>query len=364
MFTFSLIQDQDDDAITALKNIYTCCEVDNYKEFDTIRLSIRRETIGEDALTYTGNSIFSKIRSARSIPSVRKQFVVGTGLQVLQQLVGINALIYCMPSIFRIVGFGVSDHKTDIWLMIKSVGSIGETSIISVFCCTLCLLQRFGKRKMLCWGIYSIVGGVLALSFIFMVSPNTTEVVSLSESTIYFNNNTCLSFITAPDADSWDCLTCLRASSGCGFCRGMHNNIWGQSSGACLIAELNGTSQTCIEKDGSWSTQRCEYNVFTFLTLEITALYHVAWSVSLEIIPWIMNSQMYPIEVRGVYGGMAAAANWTFFLVIIVLSFFVNKIGGLLFLFILISLVSFFVLWFIKLFVPEDVGFSISTRKI
>ncbi|KAI3912399.1 hypothetical protein MKW92_048606 [Papaver armeniacum] len=349
-------KDREDDAIKALKNIYACCEVE--KELDSFRLSIRRQITDEDEITYSGSGIVSKIRSVWSSASVRKQFVVGTALQAVQQLVGMNALIYCAPSIRKMSGFGASDPKDDIPFMKETLFvNYGVLSIFYGFCCTLCLAATFGKRKMLSWSMYGMLGGVLSLSFIFIVSPNTTEAVSRFQSTVYFNNNTCLSYITAQDADSWDCLTCLRASPECGFCRGIHYNILGQSSGACLIANPNGTSQACTDKNRLWSTKNCEYNVFRQPVLPSFIFYATSYSVSLEIIPWIMNSQMYPTEVRGIYGGTAAAANWMFFLITIISSFLLTKTGGPLFPFLMISLSLLFISWGIKLFVPENLGF-------
>ncbi|MCL7049345.1 hypothetical protein MKW94_025534 [Papaver nudicaule] len=259
-------------------------------------------------------------------------------------------------------GFGPSD--TDI-LFINTLlrASYGIPPIFGGFCCTFYLVVRVRKRKMLRWGLYWMLGGVLGLSFLFMVSPGFTEAVSRSESTIHFKNNTCLSYITAPDTDSWDCLTCLQASTGCGFCRGTHYNILGHSNGACLIAESNGTSKVCIDENRFWSTKHCEPNVFSRLVFLSFVIYTFSYSGSLEIVPWIINSQFYPIEVRGVYGGMAAATNWFFFLVIILLSFFFNSTLGPVFTFLLISLLSFCVLLLIKSFVPENTGFFTSARK-
>ncbi|KAI3887646.1 hypothetical protein MKX03_024121 [Papaver bracteatum] len=355
-------KDREDDAIKAFKNIYTCCEVD--KELDSFRFSIRRQLTNEDEATYSDSNIFSKIRSVWSSASVRKQFVVGTALQAVQQLVGMNALIYCAPSIRKMSGFGASDPKDDIPFM-KDTLFVNYAALLIFYgiCCTLCLAATFGKRKMLSWSMYCMLGGVLSLSFIFIVSPNTTEVVSRFQSTMYFNNNTCLSYITTQDANSWDCLACLRASPECGFCRGIHYNILGQSSGACLIADPNGTSQACSDENRSWITKHCEYNVFKEPVLASFVLYAVSYSVSLEIIPWVMNSQMYPIEVRGIYGGTAAAANWMFFLVTIILSFLLTKTGGPLFTFVLNSLFLLFISWGIKLFIPENLGFLISPKN-
>ncbi|KAI3848566.1 hypothetical protein MKW92_021699 [Papaver armeniacum] len=357
-------KDREDDAIKVLKNVYNCSEVG--KELDALKLLIKSEATNKDELSYSGNSIFSKICSAWSNPSVRKQFGIGTCLQAAQQLVGINAVIYCIPSINRMIGFGPSDPRNDIpFMKISLRDCYGIPPIFGGLCCTFLCVVRLGKRRMLCWGIYCVLGSLLSLILIFIVSPNTTtEAVSRSESITLFKNNTCLSYITAPDADSWDCLTCLRASSGCGFCRGIHYNILGQSSGACLIAEPNGTSQVCTSESRPWSTKYCEYNVFSLLVFQSFVIYTFSYSGSLEIIPWIVNSRMYPTEVRGIYGGIAAMANWIVLLSMIIISFFFTNIQGPLLTFLLISLFSLFVLllWF-KLFVPENTRFFSATKK-
>ncbi|KAI3960366.1 hypothetical protein MKW98_017090 [Papaver atlanticum] len=253
--------------------MYTCCEVG--KESDAFRLLIKSETTDEDELSLSGSNIFFKIRSAWSNPLVRKQFVVGTCLQAAQQLVGINALIYCIPSIHRMIGFRASDPKDDIPFMKTSLSaSFGLLSIPSGICCTFCLMERFGKRKMLSWSIYCVIAVLLGLSSVFIISPDTGEIES--------RFNTCSSYL----------------------------DILGQSSGACPIPESSGTLQDC-------------YNV---LALPVIFMFSMLMlSSNLEIIPWIMNSQMYPTEVRGIYGGTAAAANWTFFLIVIIFSFFVTK---------------------------------------
>lgn len=286
-----LYDDRENDAIKAAKEMYTCCVVG--KESDALRLLIRSGTTDEDELSLSGSCIFFKIRSAWSNPLVRKQFVVGTCLQAAQQLVGINALIYCIPSIHRMIGFGASYPKGDIPFMKTSLWeSFGLLSVPSGICCTFCLMERFEKRKMLSWSIYCVLAVLLGLSSVcIIISPDTDEVVS--------QFNRCSSY-----------------------------HILGQSSGACLIPESSVTIQDC-------------YNVFALPVIFMFSM--LMLSGSLEIIPWIMNSQMYPTEVRGIYGGTAAAANWTLFLIIIIFYFFVTKTQGPFFTCLLISFLCFFV---------------------
>lgn len=97
-------------------------------------------------------------------PGLRLALLVGVGLAVLQQLVGINTIIYYAPTIFGAVGF----HS--------NVAAIMATSIIGVVnvCATIaaCLLvDRAGRRPLLLWGTVGMVVALLGLSSIFAFNP-------------------------------------------------------------------------------------------------------------------------------------------------------------------------------------------------
>jgi len=49
---------------------------------------------------------------------------------------------------------------------------------------------------------------------------------------------------------------------------------------------------------------------FSWLTLAALVAYLAAFSPGVGPVPWAINAEIYPVEVRGVATGIAAAANW------------------------------------------------------
>ena len=93
-------------------------------------------------------------------PSVRPALVVAVALALIQQLTGINTVIYYAPQIFRDAGLG-SDSAA-IWASATvSVVNVAATFIAIRF------VDRVGRRPLLVIGILGMVGAlvVLALSF-------------------------------------------------------------------------------------------------------------------------------------------------------------------------------------------------------
>ncbi|KAI3879443.1 hypothetical protein MKX03_014063 [Papaver bracteatum] len=350
-------RNREEDAIEALRKIYNFCEVE--KEFDALRLSVTNETAGQDEKNYSVNSILSKIRTAWSSPLVRKQFVISNGLQVAQQLIGETGIIYCIPSIARMGSLASPNPDWDIWFMKFTYWIYyGVMALPGGIVGSYILVSRFGRRRVLLFNIYCVLWGLLGICFIYIISPNNIEGVSRLETIANFGNNTCSSYIEATNADRWDCLTCLRA--GCGFCAGINDNFMLTPGGACLTAEPNGTSQACFAKNRIWLTQECRMKAPAVATFYFSAVCHVSYSVMLGTIPWIINLKIYPAEVRGIYGGMAATTNWISFLSVIVLFFLLNKAIGSLFTIIFISLISVIVIQLIKMLIPEYKGFFLS----
>ncbi|OVA09783.1 General substrate transporter [Macleaya cordata] len=205
-------KDRKEDAVEVLKKIYPSHEVE--QEVDALRLSFKTEIAHEE----DSGGILSKIRNLWCIPVVRKGLVAGIGLQVVQQFVGINTIMHCISNIIEMAGFDSTKHTSDITFQKFSlIIPYAYTNVFGVIV-SIANAERYGRKKLLLDSIYGIIGSLFGLTFMFIISPDNFPAVSRFETTTHFRNNTCLTYITAPDAASWDCLTCVRAYSGCGFC--------------------------------------------------------------------------------------------------------------------------------------------------
>lgn len=78
--------------------------------------------------------------------------------------------------------------------------------------------------------------------------------------------------------------------------------------GACL-SSLGNVKGACGAKNRVWFTQGCptKFGIFAVLLL---GLYIICYSPGMGTVPWIVNSEIYPLRYRGVGGGMAAVSNW------------------------------------------------------
>lgn len=91
-------------------------------------------------------------------PAIRPALIVGAGLFFLQQLSGINAVIYYAPEIFRKAGFDSSDTQT---LATVGVGAVNFlTTILAMY-----LIDKIGRRPLLVLGFVGTGATMLLIAF-------------------------------------------------------------------------------------------------------------------------------------------------------------------------------------------------------
>lgn len=95
-------------------------------------------------------------------PWVRPMFIVGIGLAVLQQLVGINTIIYYAPTIIKSTGIGVSTS------ILATVG-IGVVNVLFTFV-AIWLIDKLGRKKLLLYGLIGMTIGTAVLGWSFIQS--------------------------------------------------------------------------------------------------------------------------------------------------------------------------------------------------
>ncbi|KAL8468527.1 hypothetical protein ACS0TY_031657 [Phlomoides rotata] len=77
--------------------------------------------------------------------------------------------------------------------------------------------------------------------------------------------------------------------------------------GACLISNSM-VKDVCRGEGGDWYTRGCPSS-FGWLALLGLALYILFFSPGMGPVPWIMNSEIYPLQYCGICGGIAATTN-------------------------------------------------------
>lgn len=208
--------------------------------------------VDEEEGRLPGRAVFSK--------SVRPALIAGVGLTVIQQVTGINTIIYFAPTIFKFAGFAT--NKTAILASL----CVGIVNVVMTFL-AIYLLDRWGRKPLLILGLSGMIVslGLLGSGFLF---ASTNPLVG-----------------------------------------------W-----IALIAML---------------------------------AYIACFAFSLGPIGWLINSEIYPLKIRGRAMGIATCANWIAnFAVTYSFLFFINNIGKA-FTFWMYGLIGILGLYFIIRLIPE-----------
>jgi sugar porter (SP) family MFS transporter len=118
--------------------------------------------------------------SARELlrPGLRLALLVGAGLAILQQVVGINTVIYYAPTIFRYAGF--ASASTDI----LATSVVGVLNVLATVVAVV-LVDRVGRRPLLLWGVGGIVLSLGATGALFAIGPANAGVLLLIVLLVY-----------------------------------------------------------------------------------------------------------------------------------------------------------------------------------
>ncbi|CAN4126972.1 unnamed protein product [Withania somnifera] len=257
-----------DEARAILEKIYPAHEVED--EMKALEASIETEKADEDAWC---NRV------------VRRGLYAGITVQVAQQFVGINTVMYYSSTIVQLAGF--ASNKTALaypTLITSCLSALG--SIVS-----MCFVDRYGRRRLMIVSMFGIISCLVILSVLFMQASKHVPLVSAFESNHFGSNSTCSA--------------CLQASKDSAFCSNGNNKY---HPGACLA--LNDSVKGLYRSEKrEWYTKGCP-SKFGFFAVMFLGLYIISYSPGMGTVPWIVNSEIYPLRYRGIGGGIAAVSNW------------------------------------------------------
>jgi MFS transporter, SP family, galactose:H+ symporter len=139
-------------------------------------LQLRETTDEVDAeLSEIEASIDTERGSYRDLraPAVKAALVVGVGLAVLQQVTGINTVIYYAPTIIQDTGI-----DSDSAAILASIG-VGVVNVVATIA-ALWLVSRFGRRPLLVVGVTGMVIALVLLGVAFEVGSGGEGLASLA----------------------------------------------------------------------------------------------------------------------------------------------------------------------------------------
>ncbi|CAI2367337.1 unnamed protein product [Moneuplotes crassus] len=210
----------------------------------------------------------------------RPCIIAGCGLQMIQQLCGINTAMYYGPEIMQVAGFGNSNNKSQ--SLISTLPLAGMNALGSFI--ALMFIDRFGRRWIMLRSL-PLIGFFMGVIGLGMGLRNHTD----------------------PD-------------------------------------------QTGLQEVGKW----CAAGGLFF--------YLAAFSIGMGPTPWTVNSEVYPLHLRGMGNSMATTTNWAvnFLVSISFLSLIKDVPFGDIIAFLLIFVFSLLGVVFVYFKIPETKGLSLN----
>lgn len=111
-------------------------------------------------------------------PGLRMALLVGVGLAIFQQLVGINAVIYYAPTIFGYAGFATASSA------ILATSVVGVVNVLATVVASV-LIDKVGRRPLLLCGAVGMTVTLIALGAVFALGPTQAGYLTLAALLIY-----------------------------------------------------------------------------------------------------------------------------------------------------------------------------------
>jgi sugar porter (SP) family MFS transporter len=131
--------------------------------------------------------------SALWTPTVRKALFVAVGFTVLQQVTGINTIIYYGPQIFALAGIG-SDKNAIFATLLVAVVNVLATVI------ALVLVDRVGRKPLLYWGVGGMTLSLFLLAYAFHNQALLVSSLGMIATACLMVYITCFAFSMGPIA--------------------------------------------------------------------------------------------------------------------------------------------------------------------
>ncbi|XP_035281067.1 proton myo-inositol cotransporter-like isoform X2 [Anguilla anguilla] len=232
----------------------------------------------------------------------RRALIVGCGLQMFQQLSGINTVMYYSATILQMSG--VRDDKLAIWLAAATAFTNFLFTLLGVW-----LVDRVGRRKLT---LGSIIGTALSLTVLaigFLLSSQHAPPVTFHPTHAGTPNSTCTGYRS--------CDPCM-LDPACGFC--YRDNGTSLFDSSCIPANQASTGEaawgrcantTQLPEGIYWAYNYCPTS-YSWIVLFGLILYLASFAPGMGPMPWTVNSEIYPLWARSTGNACSSGVNWIF----------------------------------------------------
>ncbi|CAI0374373.1 unnamed protein product [Linum tenue] len=194
-----------------LEKLYPEDEVD--REIQALRESVESERAMEESI---GKDMWSKLKGAFTDKVVRRGLYAGVTVQVAQQFVGINTVMYYSPTIVQFAGFASKSVALALSLITSGLNAVG--SIISMM-----VVDKYGRRRLMIISMFGIISCLIILAVVFRQASLGAPGIDFVDTKHFGSNVTCPSYLENFHKPKWGCTQCLKAK--CSFCSNVADKV-------------------------------------------------------------------------------------------------------------------------------------------
>jgi len=249
------------------------------------------------------------------VSHVRRALIIGCSMQMFQQIVGINTVMYYCSSIVQMAGVPDKEAALLYSAIISAVYGFFAVAVLFV-------IETLGRRRLFIASCTSVTIGLLLLTVSFYLVNESAPNLSYKEQGAT-SSDSC--------SDITNCNQCALERD-CGVCYlDLENTNKRVDQGSCVATDTEVSSYPdyystygrCDEQNMErnrnsslvYATDACP-SKFAPLIVVALLFYLIAFSIGMAPIPWVYNSEIYPQWARSTAVSIATTTNWTFNLII------------------------------------------------
>ncbi|KAG7460819.1 hypothetical protein MATL_G00202990 [Megalops atlanticus] len=311
-----------------------------------LRASLAEEELQCIQTTLKEESQHSFLDLFRTKDNIRMRLMIGVALVFFQQVTGQPNILFYASTILKSVGFHSNEAAT-----LASTG-LGVVKVAGTIPAVL-LVDRVGSKAFLCIGSVIMTVSLATLGVVTLQSH--TNVTSICQSPISLNQTYWL-YNTSTVRGEGD----LRVPSDFPPVLPNAANISNASSGWMTKEGWNhGVGESVVKTADVGLIQREVSGALKWLSLVSLLFYVAAFSISLGPMVYVVLSEIFPLGIRGKAVSVVSAVNWGTNLIISLTFLTVTDKIGLPNVIFLYAAMSFALLVFVILYIPETKGRSL-----
>lgn len=303
-------------------------------------------------------STFAIIGAVMRDKHLRMALIVGCLLQTVQQLTGINTVMYYTATIIKMSG--VHDKSEAVWMASATANMNFLVNFLGIY-----LVERLGRRWLTLTSLMGVIVSLAVLAVGFQILDNTSPVLKSNANTSLTSQcyntgeyDTCSKCVFDPqcvycyDESDWENVNhCLRIDPS--STKGMSKST-SEVGTACDKDSLSKNKKRVLAEDWCPSPH-------SWLVLFGLCLYLFCFGPGLGPMPWTINSELFPLWCRSTCYSITTAFNWLFNLLVSLTFLSLTRVitkAGVFWLYTAFGVVG---LVFFLFFLPETKGRSLES---